>query len=157
MVTAFRIILFILLLAAPAQAAQFYGSVLAVLYGDTIIVRHAGQPKKIRLWGIDAPEYNQSYRKAATAALKALTHRKRVKIKVVGWDRYRRTLALVYVGKSKKSVNLQMIELGAAWWYEKYSPDATMFKAAEAAARTEKRGLWTNDEPKPPWKWRKRK
>ena len=55
-----------------------------------------------------------------------------------------------------RSINLELVEAGLAWWYEKYAPDDTPLAEAEAKARAEKRGLWADPDAVPPWKWRKR-
>ena len=59
----------VLLLAAPAPAADFSGPVVSILDGDTIEVLHNQHPERIRLSGIDCPEKGQAYgHKAKEAA-----------------------------------------------------------------------------------------
>ncbi len=50
-----------LLLCAPLATADFSGSVVSVLDGDTIEVLHNQHPERIRLSGIDCPEKGQSF------------------------------------------------------------------------------------------------
>ena len=54
-----------------------------------------------------------------------------------------------------RSVNLELVEAGFAWWSEKYAPDDEQLAEAEKEARAEKRGLWAGPEPVPPWEWRR--
>ena len=64
---------FVLLLAAPAHAADFSGPVVSVLEGDTIEVLHNTHPERVRLSGIDCPEKGQAYGKRAKHATAALS------------------------------------------------------------------------------------
>lgn len=41
------------------------------------------------------------------------------------------------------------------WWYRKYAPGDTVLAQLEAQARQERRGLWSQPAPLPPWDWRK--
>jgi endonuclease YncB( thermonuclease family) len=47
-----------------------------------------------------------------------------------------------------------MLTNGWAWHFTKYD-DSREFAAAEAEARKERRGLWADPKPVPPWEWRK--
>ena len=59
-------------------------------------------------------------------------------------------------------INLEMVRAGLAWWYRKYASeqnagDRVLYEAAEKDARENRRGLWVDPQPVPPWAWRKRK
>ena len=43
---------------------------------------------------------------------------------------------------------------GYAWVYRKYSKDAELLEL-EAEAKREKRGLWADPNPIPPWEWQR--
>ena len=66
-------------------------------------------------------------------------------------DHYKGTLAVVMV--EGVNVNLKMVHLGMAWRFDKYSDDAALL-AAQNAAKGAKRGLWSEPAPVPPWEWR---
>jgi micrococcal nuclease len=58
-----RVALFSAVLASwvvAALAADFSGSIVAVLEGDTIEVLHSNRPERIRLSGIDCSEKGQA-------------------------------------------------------------------------------------------------
>jgi micrococcal nuclease len=74
-------------------------------------------------------------------------------LRVAGKDRYKRTLAVVVV--DGVNVNLEMVKRGMAWRYDKYSKDAELL-AAQEAAKAGKLGLWRDPQPVPPWEWRVR-
>ena len=53
-----------------------------------------------------------------------------------------------------RNLNQELIKAGLAWWFRKYSKDVRL-GAFEQEARLAKRGLWTEPQPVPPWKWRR--
>lgn len=63
----------------------------------------------------------------------------------------KRTLAVVMV--AGLNVNREMVRLGLAWRYEKYSKDVALL-AAQNEAKEARRGLWADVSPVPPWEWR---
>ena len=53
-----------------------------------------------------------------------------------------------------RSLNRELVAAGLAWWYRRYSSDQSI-GALEQGARNAHRGLWSEDNPTPPWDWRK--
>jgi len=56
-------------------------------------------------------------------------------------------------------VGLERIKRGMAWAFVRYLKELeperrAAYLAAEAAARSERRGLWRDPAPMPPWEWR---
>ena len=122
--------------------------------GDSITALAAGNVQlKVRLDGIDAPELKQPFSTQSKQALSAMVFGKVVSLHVTGKDRYKRTLAVVMAGGL--NVNREMVIQGLAWRYEKYSKDAALL-AAQNEAIGQRRGLWADTSPVPPWEWRKR-
>ena len=85
------LILAFTVLACPAFAADFTGSVVSVLGGDTIEVLHNNRAKRIRPNGIDCPEKGQAYGKKAKQAASELDFGKGVTLQTYGKDKYGRT------------------------------------------------------------------
>lgn len=54
------------------------------------------------------------------------------------------------------NVNLYMLETGNAWWYKRYAKNEYKFKAAVKKAQREKLGLWEDEDPTPPWEFRRK-
>ena len=79
-------------------------------------------------------------------------HGKQVEIKEHGTDRYGRTLGRIY--QSGLDVNAEMVRRGMAWVYVKYVKDKRL-NQLEAEARKQRRGLWADEDPVPPWEWRR--
>jgi endonuclease YncB( thermonuclease family) len=140
--------------AAPAIPTAELRGLALVLDGDTIEI--AG--RRVRLEGIDAPEGGQMCARrvfgqwacgtAATYALFGLVHQREVACADKGADRYGRRLGICFV--DGRDVNAEMVRLGLAWAYVKYS-DA--YVREEAEARAARRGVWTAPSL-PPWEWR---
>lgn len=111
-----------------AKPVPWWGRVVYVVDGDSIIVMRGRKPFEIRLWAIDAPEYNQpGGRKAAKHTRKLLGKRVRVLTKDV--DRHGRLVAEVFTADGT-NWGLEMVRQGLARWYRKYAPEAVEYKAA---------------------------
>ena len=81
----------------------------------------------IRLEGIDAPELGQAFGKAAKEALSGLIFGKLVEVEPLGVDRYKRTLARLYA--DGLPVNVEMVRMGFAWRFVRYSADSQLIAA----------------------------
>ena len=151
----FALVMAVVTTAWPPPAG-FQATVLRVLDGGTIVVRTLDLEQiKVRLYGLDLPERGQPGGKEAAAALKPLQGRT-VTVREMDIDRSSRMVALVeYEGKS---VNLGLVEQGRAWYYGQYcqeQPICGKIEKAESEARKAKRGIWAEDNPTPPWAWRR--
>jgi endonuclease YncB( thermonuclease family) len=138
---------------APVAAQRFAGRVLEVTDGDTVIVARAVgragfEARRIRLFGIDAPEGTQPYGAESTAALSRLVMGKVIDVDMKDVDQYGRLVATVSVGGA--DVNEALVRAGAAWHHAQYS-DSAALAAAERDARASRRGLWQSASPQAPW------
>ncbi|MBK5281016.1 MAG: thermonuclease family protein [Nitrospiraceae bacterium] len=79
---------------------------------------------------------------------------KRVTVQTHGHDKYKRTLADVFLSNGTH-VNHVLVKDGWCWWYRKYAPGDTVLEGLEAEAREGRKGLWADPLPVPPWEWRK--
>jgi micrococcal nuclease len=139
--------------AAPARA-DFRGRVVGIVDGDTIDVLRGGRPERIRLAGIDCPEKAQPYGSRARQATATLAFGADVHVLDKERDRYGRTVGEVVLGDGR-SLNRELVRQGWAWWYRQYSQDRALGDL-EIVARMERRGLWADLQPMPPWEWRAR-
>lgn len=152
------LILAALLLALPAAALAWAPiTITRVIDGDTVAARINGQGDeiRIRLYGIDAPEKKQPYGQRATQALKSLIAGKRAEMEVVDRDRYGRIVALIRA--DGRDINGQMVAAGMAWVYPRYCRAACcgQWQMGENSARAAGFGLWRDNNPIPPWEWRR--
>ena len=150
-----------LLLVDQAVADILHGRVVRIADGDTVTVLDATNRQwKIRLMGIDAPEKKQAFGQKSKAHLSDLVFNKQVDIEFNKKDRYGRTIGKILV--NGVDANLEQVKAGMAWHYKQYQREQTAedriaYAQAEQKARIEKRGLWIDPYPTPPWEYRHRK
>jgi endonuclease YncB( thermonuclease family) len=135
---------------------QFRGPAFAV-DGDTLDV--AGS--RVRLEGVDAPEIGQMCNggsggtwacgKDARRALEMLANSGEVACENKGLDKYGRHLGVCFAGG--KDLNAEMVRMGLAWAFVKYS---ATYVAEEAEAKAAQRGIWKN-ETEPAWIYREKR
>jgi len=154
-----RLLLALLLFAAPAFAAppktetRLTLKVVGVHDGDTITGLDESKTQfKIRLDAIDAPELGQPFGQASKKALSEKVFGKNITVIPKTKDKYGRTVGHILI--DGRDVNLLMLEEGMARHYKKYDHNARLARAEEEA-RAAKKGLWADQDPVPPWDWRK--
>ncbi|QGX89792.1 endonuclease (plasmid) [Escherichia coli] len=127
----------------PVLSADIHGRVIRVLDGDTIEVMDSLKAVRIRLVNIDAPEKKQDYGRWSTDMMKSLVAGKTVTVTYFQRDRYGRILGQVYAPDGM-NIN-QFMAFG------------DVLPVLQNEARQQKRGLWSDADPVPPWIWRRRK
>lgn len=140
--------------ASPAarRKVEGEGRVVRVRDGDSIVVLRGGVGIEVRLDGIDCPELAQAFGRKAKGFTSALAFGRTVRLVGGDKDRYGRELAEVFLPDGR-SLNRELLTAGYAWWYRRYSADRGL-EALEQAARGERRGLWADANPVPPWEFR---
>ncbi len=130
---------------------QYTAVVSRIIDGDGFIAASMGQQVSIRLYGIDAPEYGDYYANKAKTFLSRLVLGKTVIIREYYTDMYGRKIADVFLGK--RCVNQLLVERGAAWVhiYFCHREECAGWREKQALARKEKRGVWRQKNPVPPW------
>lgn len=146
------VFLFLVLLSPCAYAWQ--GKVVGVSDGDTITVLHDGKREKIRLYGIDAPEYNQDFGAKAKKFTSQKVYGRQVQIEPVTTDSSGRTVGLVFIDDT--CLNEELIKNGFAWVYRHFcdKPVCKNWLEMEDDIRKYGWGLWSDPNPTPPWKFR---
>ncbi|EKN3347826.1 thermonuclease family protein [Yersinia ruckeri] len=147
--------LLIILFSGSLCASEIQGKVVRVLDGDTLEVLQEQKPVRIRLANIDAPEKKQAFGRWSTNQLKNLVAGQFVTVTYSQRDHYGRVLGRV-VTTNGIEANRYMVQVGAAWVYERYNTDKAL-PALQREAQTQKRGLWADSQPVPPWEWRHNK
>ena len=148
------VLLALLWLFVPqAHAKHFTGRLVKVLDGDTVEVMHNDKAERIRLAQIDCPEKNQPFGQAAKRYVLNEAAHKIVTVRIETVDRYGRSVGEVFLPEGS-NLNKKLVGAGLAWQYKKYSKD-TEYSALEKSAKEERRGLWQDKTPIPPWEWRK--
>ena len=143
----------LLLFTLSAQAETLEGKVIKIADGDTLtLLTPSNQQVKIRLAGVDTPERKQPFGNKAKQALSNLAFQKQALVEIAAKDRYGRTIGVVFV--DGLNVNAELVKQGMAWVYRKYTDDERLY-VLESEAKQAKRGLWLDENPIPPWEWRR--
>ena len=116
-------------LAIAADSKLLIGKVVAIADGDTFTLLVDKTQYKVRLASIDAPERRQPFGKKSQQALAELVFGKTVEVDVLGKDKYKRSLGVIWRGEL--NINLQLVREGWAWWYRKYAPENEELAEAE--------------------------
>ena len=153
----FLSILLTLLLISPNLSWAWLGEVVGVTDGDTLTVLREGKEVSIGLYGIDTPEKDQPFGKAANQFTSSLVLGKRISIERMTRDRHDREQGLIFA--DKMLVNEELVKAGLAWVHWKYChhPICESWKNLQLRARIDKRGLWRESDPVPPWQFRRKK
>jgi endonuclease YncB( thermonuclease family)/thiol-disulfide isomerase/thioredoxin len=153
-------IAFLLLLLAPVsvRAAGLAGLVSEVRNGKSLIAVSANRKLEVLLEGVDAPEPGQEYSDIARQHLADLVLGKEIHIDYASIRVGGGLIARVFC--KDMDVGLQIIRDGVAWYDRKSENTLTemerrIYAESEDAARNERRGMWENGSPMPPWEWRR--
>ncbi len=162
--------MFINIHAAHAVIRTVTGTVTKISDGDSIQITTAEQTKlKVRLYGIDAPETDkinnhtgqvskpgQPHGKESRKALKDKIMGKKVKVEIIEFDKYRRSVCMVWL--IDRNINLEMVREGHAEAFIEYlkPPYRTQFLKVEQQAKSDKKGIWALSDYERPRAFRKR-
>jgi micrococcal nuclease len=141
-------------LCTALPCAALDGVVTRVSDGDTLWVKPVDErrPQKLRLRGIDAPEICQSWGAEARQALSAQVLGRHVHVVEGPVDDHGRRLGRLMRGEV--DVGAQMVRDGHAWSY-RFRRDPGPYRAEEAAARAERRGLFADPGAMSPREFRR--
>lgn len=154
----FAVILVFCMVTAGEAGQHFKATVLKVVDGDTIEVLYKGNPARVRLWGIDTPEWRQPFSKLAKKYTIKLVGNTEVGLEEKDWDDYGRLVAIVTT-REKLCLNEELLRVGLAWVHIYYckEPICDRWYEIEEKARAKRSGLWRDNSPTPPWIWKRKK
>jgi len=144
----------ILLLLLCQNSWAWTGKVIELEDGDSGKALKGWSTVEFRLYGIDAPEFDQAYGKQARAFASKMLLWKEVEFKTLDRDQYGREVGVAYV--NGQCVNEEMIKSGFAWVYQNYCKESFCGKwmILQKQAQGKREGLWQDDNPTPPWRYR---
>ena len=148
-----KTIFFVTLLSTTftTEAEELAGTVVSIADGDTLTLLVNSKKHKIQLAEIDTPEMEQPWGFRASQALSQKVFLEQVKVTVLDVDRYGRTVGRIWL--DDRDITRELVAEGHAWVYRQYMTDRSLL-ADEETARSNELGLWSQDDPVPPWKWR---
>jgi endonuclease YncB( thermonuclease family) len=142
-----------LLIAASGFGKEVIsGKVVSVIDGNTIEVLTAdNETYKLMLHGIDCPELEQDYGDAAKKHLEKILSDKQINAEVQGKNRY--GVRQVVIVMDDVDLRHELLKKGLAWTSEVNPlPDLESLKEE---AREKGKGLWKENDPTPPWVFRR--
>ena len=148
----------VLLVLSCASVITYAGEeikavVTTVIDGNTIEIETSDHDTyKILLLGVDSPELGQDYSEQAKKFLEKILLHKSVTILVHGKDRLGNRLGEIRID-SGVDARRELVKAGLAWTSEK-EPIAEL-ETLKEQARTKGKGLWREDNPTPPWTYRR--
>lgn len=143
------LILISLVFSPIAALAAWEAKVVDVYDGDTLILSDGGRARIIQLFGVDCPEKGQPFGLRATDHSRNIVAGKDIRIISVDVKRYPR--CMVYV--KDKCLNEELLIAGYAWHDKRYCVDEK-WAEMERKAVADKKGLWSQEAPVPPWQFR---
>jgi endonuclease YncB( thermonuclease family) len=148
------VVLWLAVMLSTAACPQQRLRIIKVHDGDTLTgVDSVHVTHKLRLLGIDCPEYPQPYGEEAAKTVQKLCLHDTVRVFTSKRDRYGRELCTIRLNDGTE-LNRRLLSLGLAWWFSRYSPNNKEYKALEVPARRNRVGLWSQPDPMPPWIYR---
>lgn len=137
----------ILLLYAGAKGVPHVARMDRIVDGDSVEIMYRRGVKRIRLHGVDAPEYHhQPHGRQARSALASQLGRSRVLVIPNGVDRYGRVLCRLVTRRG--SVACALAWQGHAWG------ETAITRLLATIARIRGIGLWADRDAQHPRIWR---
>ena len=129
------------------------GIITNVIDGNTIEISTGDHEiYKVLLHGIDSPEPGQNYAEQAKSLLSKLLYNKSVTILVHGKDRLGIRLGEILIDGASDPRH-ELIKEGLAWTSEK--EPIVELESLKEHARSKGKGLWKEENPIPPWIFRR--
>lgn len=163
-------ILILLGAISPVLAESITGDIVGITDGDTVTILDASNHQhRIRVAGIDAPELRQAFGMRSKQNLAQIAYRQVAVAECPKRDRYGRLVCKVRVPEpgcqgcgTTIDIGRKQLRDGMAWWYRAYSREQSVkdridYERDESEARMNKRGLWVDHSPVPPWELRNKK
>lgn len=149
------LMIFLVLSGLSSTFAQdkILGTVSKVIDGNTIeITTSQKETYKVLLHGIDCPDPGQPQAERATEYLSSLLLNKSVTIALHGRDRLGNRMGDIHI-EGAPDPRHEMLKAGLAWTSE-HQPDPVL-EALKEQARQQNLGLWQEENPTPPWAYRR--
>jgi micrococcal nuclease len=128
------------------------GKVVNVIDGNTFeMIAEDNETYTIMLFGVDAPELEQEFGDKAKRLLERLLLNKNITAKIQGKDRKGNRMAITE--GTGADARIELLEAGLAWTAERTPIDE--LEAIREKAKEKGKGLWRENDPTPPWIFRR--
>lgn len=156
---------------APSAVSTLEGLVVGIAEGDQLTVNSYGTEIRVRLYGIASPQPakidkltgwskpGQPFAEEAYRALSIKVLHQQVKVEIrqtLVFKTDPRQVAVGVVYLDGRNINLEMVAEGWAWAFRRLASrvDFPDYAGAERRARVRRSGLWSQDNPQPPWEFK---
>ncbi len=130
---------------------EIKGKIVSVIDGNTIeILTVEKDTIKVLLQGIDSPDPGQHFADQAKKLLENLMLNKSVNIEIKGKDRLGNRIGVIHV-EGVPDPRQELVKAGLAWTTEQVAD----LEELKERAKTQGRGLWSEEHPVPPWLYRR--
>ena len=141
-------------LVTVIPAAQLQGKVVGVKSGNTLEIRQDGKVMEVRIYGIESPAKNVPMGRNARRFMADQVFMADVELEVVATEADGRLVGKVTLSDGK-SLGVEMLRTGMAWWDKQNSPAETALAKVEKSARDAYLGLWADATEEDETDWRK--
>lgn len=141
----------VLLIPFQAFGCEKCEVVVDVIDGDTIVVMQNGKTKQVHLTSVDAPQLKQPFGPEAKSFTEGMMLHHVATIRYLDNNR-----AADIIASDGQSLKWGLIRSGLAWYPDNHRKNALRNVSDkvgkyERKARRGRRGLWSQDNPRPPW------
>jgi endonuclease YncB( thermonuclease family) len=143
--------------SGSSGGVKFHGRVTETYSGNGIAVMTGDRARRaVCISYLETPESGQPYAEVAAQHLKDLLLGKDVTVLFRGFYEEDADCVIGDVYLGGVNITLQMVRDGVAWSNKgfTYPEGYYVYEQAEQAARSERRGLWQDPSPTPPWTYR---
>lgn len=152
----------LMLIFAPSLAFAWSAKVVYVHDGDSIhVVRNdTGERVRIRVFGVDCPEIGQQYGIEARDLTRSIVDGQQIEVVPTGQKpSYGREVAGIIILNKLVVLQEALVSSGLAWVDGRYCKSSVcdQWRIHQKDAKSARRGLWEDDNPVPPWTWRRMK
>lgn len=131
---------------------EFKGRVTSVIDGNTIEVLSTDKETyTVLLHGIDCPDPGQHFAEQAKKYLEDLLLNKEITIQLKGKDRKGNRIGEIHIKDGATDPRAEMVRAGLAWTTEPIEE----LEELKERARSHGKGLWQDENPTPPWLYRR--
>lgn len=132
------------------NSAGQMGEVLEFLEGDTLMVRLPEETVRVRLNAVDTPSSEDPGGNEALSFVRNLVGDEPVRVLEFFREGDSGLRGEVY-NHENVSLNEALMKAGWAWYYKPHSENNPYYEELNLTAQSEKKGLWADEEPSPPW------
>lgn len=148
------LILSVVVFPLIGNAQVITGIVNAVYDGNTLeVAADNGEAYRVALSGIDCPELPQPYGREAKQFVESRLAYGKVVVQIHGKDRFGNYLGVVR-SDGDGDIGMSLLTAGLAWTSEK--DPLPELEALRQKAMAGSKGLWQDDDPVPPWIYRRK-